>query len=561
MVKPMSATSGLNQLYYGDNLDILRRHIAEESINLIYLDPPFNSNRSYNVLFKEKSGEDSPAQIEAFGDTWTWSYEAESLFADILNGDAPVSVKDALEAMRKLLGDNDVLAYLVMMAARLIELHRVLHPTGSLFLHCDPTASHYLKVLLDAIFGPTMFRNEIIWKRSGAHGSAKRFGPLHDVIFFYTKSDTYKWNQQYAPYDESYIQEKFAKKDASGRNFQDISLTGPGVRSGESGQSWRGYSPTEKGRHWALPGYLTEFGIIESVDSTIERLEALDEAGMIYWTRNNTPRLKFYVEHALGMPQQDVWTDIPPINSQASERLGYPTQKPLALLERIIKSASDPGDRVMDPFCGCGTTIDAAQKLGRAWTGIDVTTIAIDLIDARLRHTYSEKAKESYEILGIPKDLPGAKALFNQSPFEFERWCVMLVDGQPNQKQVGDKGIDGVIRIPVNAKGGSDKILVSVKGGNVNPAQVRDLAGTVGTQKAAMGIFVSMKKPTKGMIDAANSAGYYSYPINGQKYPKIQILTVEELLSGNKPNMPTALLPYFQAKRRYDDNHEQISLL
>ncbi|MFK4022351.1 DNA methyltransferase [Streptomyces albogriseolus] len=549
-----------NKLYYGDNLGLLKEHIPTASVDLVYLDPPFNSARSYNVLFKQKSGEESQAQIEAFDDTWNWSHETEILFAELANGSASNKVKDALEAMRKLLGENDVLAYLVMMTARLIELHRVLKPTGSLFLHCDPTASHYLKIVLDAIFGPTMFRNEIVWKRSGAHGSAKRYGPLHDVIFFYTKSDTYTWNQQYGPYESSYLQEKFGKQDPDGRRFQDIALTGPGVRSGESGKPWRGYDPTAAGRHWALPSYLVEKGIIAAAKSTIERLDALDEAGMIYWTRNNTPRLKFYTEHAQGMPQQDVWTDIAPINSRAVERLGYPTQKPISLLERIIYSSSNEGDIVLDPFCGCGTSIDAAQKLGRRWIGMDITTIAVDLIDARLRHTRGESITQTYEILGTPKDMAGAQRLFKTSPFEFERWCVMQVDGQPNEKQVGDKGIDGVIRILLDNKGASDRVLVSVKGGTTNPGHVRDLIGTVASQNAAMGVFISMKQPTKAMIEAANHSGVYTHPGDGKRYPKVQLVTVEELIAGKKLNLPPTLLPYFQAKRRYDDDFEKVAL-
>ncbi|MCA1607633.1 MAG: site-specific DNA-methyltransferase, partial [Actinobacteria bacterium] len=308
----------LNELYYGDNLDVLRKHIPDKSVDLVYLDPPFNSNRSYNVLFQEKTGEESPAQIEAFGDTWTWSHETEALYQELV-GSASVRVADALEAMRKLLGDNDVLAYLVMMTARLIELHRVLKSTGSLYLHCDPTASHYLKILLDAIFGARCIRNEVIWKRTAAHGSAHRFGPVHDVLLFYTKTDTYTWNQQFGVYDDDYIQEKFSKTDPDGRRFQDVVLSGPGVRKGDSGLPWRGYNPTESGRHWAIPSFLVTDGVVSATGTTQERLDELDEKGRIYWTKKQSPRVKYYLEDAQGMPQQDVWTDISPINSQAAE--------------------------------------------------------------------------------------------------------------------------------------------------------------------------------------------------------------------------------------------------
>ncbi|WP_101255012.1 DNA methyltransferase [Streptomyces barkulensis] len=540
--------TALNQLYYGDNLDLLRQHIPTGSVDLVYLDPPFNSKRSYNILFKEKSGEDSPAQIEAFGDTWTWSYESEALFNEILNGDASLKVKDALEAMRRLLGDNDVLAYLVMMTARLIELHRVLKDTGSLYLHCDPTAGHYLKVMLDAIFGPDKFGAEIVWKRTTAHSDGKQGrklpGRVHDVIYFYTKGKEWTWNPIYTPYEQSYIEShyRFIEED-TGRRYRKDNLTAskPG---GDTSYEWNGVRPY-KGRYWAY---------------SRAKMQQFEEEGRLVYTRTGMPELKRYLDEMPGVPLQDVWTDIDPINAKAIERLGYPTQKPVALLERIIESSSNPGDVVLDPFCGCGTAIDAAQKLGRRWIGMDITTLAIDLIDARLRNTYAESIQDTYEILGIPKDMDGAVTLFKKSPFEFERWCVMLVDGQPNDKQVGDKGIDGVIRIPIDKKGSSQRVLVSVKGGSTNPGHVRDLVGTVSSQKAAMGVFITMKKPTKGMVDAANHSGTYTYPINGVTYPKVQIITVQELLDGKRPNLPTALLPYFQARRRQDDGHKQMTL-
>lgn len=535
----------LNELYYGDNLDVLRRHIPNESVDLIYLDPPFNSNRSYNVLFKEKSGEESPAQIEAFGDTWTWSHETEELYQDLV-AKSSLRVADALEAIRKLLGDNDVLAYLVMMTARVVELHRVLKSTGSLYLHCDPTASHYLKILLDAIFGPRNFINEIVWKRSTAHSDSKQgsrhFGRLHDVILLYAKTGNYKWNQVVRPYDEKYIESKYRYVEpGTGRRYRLGDITGPGGAA-KGNPSYEVMGVT---RHWRY--------------SKEKMLELIQEGRIIQTKPGAVPQYKRYLDEMPGVSLQDIWVDIDPINSRAAERLGYPTQKPLLLLERIVVIGSDKGDLVLDPFCGCGTAIDAAQKLGRRWIGIDVTTLAVDLVDARLRHTYGEKIRGTYEIRGIPRDLAGAVALFHHSPFEFERWCVMLLDGQPNEKQVGDKGIDGVIRFPLDRKN-SDRILVSVKGGSHNPGHVRDLLGTVQAQNAAMGVFVCMQKLTKGMVDAANHSGVYIYPVNGQRFPKVQIITVEELLSGKRPSMPNALLPYFQAQRRYDTGTEQLAL-
>jgi DNA modification methylase len=535
-----------NRLYYGDNLEVLRQHIATESVDLIYLDPPFNSNRSYNVLFKAHSGEESQAQIEAFDDSWHWSQQAEAQYAAIVAGGAPIKVAEAIEAMHGLLGPNDVLAYLVMMTARLVELHRVLKPTGSMYLHCDPTASHYLKVVLDAIFGPTNFRNEIIWKRTGAHGGADRYGPVHDTLLFFTKSNDFTWNQPYGAYDPTYLA-RFSKTDDHGRLFQDIALTGPGVRAGESGAAWREYDPTAAGRHWAIPSFLVEQGVIPATGGTIERLDALNDAGRVYFTRGKVPRLRYYVEDAPGMPQMDIWVDLPPVNSQAAERLGYPTQKPIALLERIIVASSSEGDMVLDPFCGCGTTVDAAQSLRRKWIGIDITYLAVDLIRKRLRHSYGPGIESTYEVHGIPTDVQGAEALFNENPFDFERWAVSLVDGQPNEKQVGDKGIDGRIRFHAD-KDAIGTIVVSVKGGKqVAPTMMRDLVGTVQQQKADMGLLILLAKPTKGMAEIADHSGTYTVPMTGRAFPKIQIATVGELLSGKGPQLPAAILPYVQA--------------
>lgn len=532
-----------NVLYYGDNLDILRQHVSAESVDLVYLDPPFNSNRSYNVLFKTRSGDDSQAQAEAFDDTWTWSQQAEALYLDMVQGGAPPKVADALEAMRRLLGDNDVLAYLVMMSARLIELHRVLRKSGSLYLHCDPTASHYLKIILDAIFGPENFRNEVIWKRTTAHSSAKRYGPIHDVLLFYSSTDSFTWNPQFQPYDEKYLKSKYRHIEAeTGRTYRLSDLTANGTRNGSSGQPWRGHNPAAKGNHWKF---------------TTERLDELDIEGRIYWTKGGEgiPQYKRYLDEMPGVALQDIWTDIDPINARAAERLGYPTQKPLTLLERILNASSNPGDVVLDPFCGCGTTVDAAQKLGRRWVGIDVTYLAVDLIDKRLRATYGDTVAGSYEIHGIPHDMDAALALFNQNAFDFERWAVSLVDGQPNQKQVGDKGIDGVIRFPIDNKNGIGRALVSVKGGRqLNPGMVRDLVGTIEQQKADMGVFICLGEPTRGMIEVANGSGSYAWPVDGRSFPKVQILSVADLLAHKKPAMPTPFLPYVQARRLVDEN-------
>lgn len=539
----------MNKLYYGDNLDILPG-LADESVDLVYLDPPFNSNRSYNVIFGRHPGDDddASAQIQAFDDTWHWTPVTDGqyqryVFADEL----PMRPADALTAFRTLLGENDAMAYLVNMAPRLVQLHRVLKPTGSLYLHCDPTMSHYLKVMLDAIFGPEMFRNEIIWKRSHAHNSAHRFGANHDVILFFGKTRNPRWNAIYQAYDKSYIAKHYKHVDEAGRRYKRENPTGPGTRNGETGQPWRGINPTAKGRHWVRPP---------------AELDELDAAGLIYWPPDKPgawPYIKLYLDEMPGVPVQDVWTDIDPINMIAKERLGYPTQKPLALLERILTASSNPGDVVLDPFCGCGTTIDAAQGLSRQWIGIDITFIAVDLIEKRLQDRYPGIAG-TYETFGIPRDMAGARALFKRSPFDFERWAVTRIDARPNEKQVGDKGVDGVARFYVDKKT-RGRVLVSVKGGSsVGPQFVRDLLGTVETQKAQMGVLITMADPTPGMTDAANHGGTYFWPVNERQFPRVQMITVADLLAGKRPDIPTLDAPYATAAVAPEPGLEQMTL-
>jgi DNA modification methylase len=530
----------MNRLFYGDNLDVMRRSIADESVDLCYLDPPFNSNRSYNVIFARRASSADTAQIQAFDDTWRWTQVTEQQYVDVLNGGVPNQVADALRAMHTLLGENDALAYMVNMAPRLVEMHRVLKPTGSLFLHCDPTMSHYLKVLLDAIFGAERFHNEIIWKRTSAHSSAKKFGPVHDVILYYAKGNNFTWTTPRTEYTEEYLDKYYKFDDGDGRLYWRADLCGAGTRNGSSGMPWRGFDPTAKGMHW-------KFGI--------EKLDELDTENRIYWARGGTgwPQYKRYRDELPGLAVSDIWDDIDRINPQGLERLGYPTQKPVALLERILEAASNEGDVVLDPFCGCGTTIDAAIRLKRQWLGIDITYIAVGLIQARLKDTFGDQIASSYQVEGIPRDLPGAKALFDSSPFDFERWAVTLADGTPNQKQVGDRGIDGVIRFLNDLKGKTEagRVLVSVKGGkSLNPSMVRDLVGTVQSQNAQMGVLITMIPPTPGMVEAANHSGSYAWPVNGQSFPLVQIITIPELLNFKRPKMPPPQTPYISAVRR-----------
>lgn len=511
-----------NQLYYGDNLDVLRQHVSAGTVDLVYLDPPFNSNRGYNVIFDrhDVTGDADSAQIQAFDDTWRWTPITEQQYTSYIGGELPNAVADALSAFRTLLGENDAMAYLVNMAPRLVELHRVLKSTGSLYLHCDATMSHYLKVMLDAVFGGAeYYRNEIIWSYGGrgAKAVAKRFPRNHDVIFFYTR------NPERA-YDAQYIDKLFTPEEAKVKGF----------RQDEDGR-WFKTSPRG-----------------DYTDASIARLEA---EGRIHRTRTGSVRVKYFLPVVKGRVVErqlvgDVWTDIPDAMHMGAERLGYPTQKPVALLERILAASSKPGDLVLDAFCGCGTTIDAAVRLERRWIGIDITYIAVDLIEKRLRHTHGEAIGATYEVLGIPRDRASALALFSRSPFDFERWAVSLVNGQPNQKQVGDKGIDGVARFALDARGAVGRVLISVKGGKqLNPSMVRDLGGTVTTQKADMGVLITNGPSTRGMVDEANHAGSYQHPHYAEAFPRIQLITVDELLSGKRPRMPATILPYMQALR------------
>jgi len=527
-----------NTLYYGDNLGVLREYIRDESVDLIYLDPPFKSDQDYNVLFAEQNGTRSAAQVRAFEDTWRWDQAAAGAFQEVVEAGGRVSL--AMVAFRQLLGDNDMLAYLSMMAIRLVELRRVLKPTGSIYLHCDPTASHYLKLLMDAVFGPARFLSEIIWKRTHAHGSAKRYAPVHDTIFFYSKGDDFIWTELKIPHGSSYLEEHFTQIDEDGRRFQPISLTGAGVRHGESGKPWRGVDPTTVGRHWALPGELLDRLGIQG-ETVQDKLDALDAAHMIYWPKKEggTPRLKWHADQLGGAAIPDTWIDISPISARAAERLGYPTQKPEKLLARILKASSNEGDVVLDPFCGCGTAIAVAQKLNRQWIGIDITHLAISLIKHRLLSAFGDQLEETYQVIGEPVDLAGARELAGQDPYQFQWWALGLVGARPvEQKKGADKGIDGRIFFHDDAESQKTKqVILSVKAGNATVAQVRDLRGVVEREHAAIGVLISMEEPSRQMKAEAAGAGFYDSPWQ-TKHPRLQILTIEELLQGKKTDLP-----------------------
>lgn len=516
-----------NQLYYGDNLEILRQHIKDESVDLIYLDPPFNSNTTYNVLFSGQNGKQSEAQIEAFEDTWHWNDKAEKAFDDVMMS-GNTDTAEMLRSMRAFLKENDMMAYLTMMAVRLVELHRVLKLTGSLYLHCDPTASHYLKIMLDSVFNIEHYRSEITWKRTTAHNDARGYGDNADIIFYYTKTKKFVFNTIYQPYTEEYKQ-RFRNTDQNGRKWTDDNLTAKGLSGG-------GYEYEYKGAKslWRCP---------------LETMQKLDAENRLHFTKNGGIRLKRYLDDLPGIACQVIWDDIFPINSQSKERLGYPTQKPLALLERILSASSNAEDVILDPFCGCGTAIHAAQKLERQWIGIDITHLAISLIEKRLKDAFPGI---TFEVHGTPKDLEGAKALAAQDKYQFQWWAVSLVNAVPygGKKKGADSGIDGHIYFKPDGKT-TEKAIVSVKGGeNVNVAMIRDLAHVVEREKAKIGVFITIAEPTKPMLIEATKVG--SYKTEYGEYPRIQIYTIADLFSGRKPNIPLIDPNAFKKAQRED---------
>jgi DNA modification methylase len=539
----------MNRLYFGDNLQILRDEIKDEVVDLIYLDPPFNSSATYNVLFKSPKGQKSGAQIAAFEDTWHWGEQAEREFSELLHG-KNTDVAEMMQALRKFLGENDMMAYLTMMANRLVELQRVLKPNGSLYLHCDPTASHYLKIVLDGVFGAENYRNEVTWKRTTAHSSAKRYAPIHDTIFYYSKGDNPVWNEPRSSYTDEYLDRYYKYDDGDGRLYWRADITGAGIRTGDSGKPWRERDPTAINRHWALPQAVMAdlAGVSEAKAMTAqEKLDLLDKHGLIYWPKGDgMPQYKRFRDQLRGVSVGDIWDDIDRINPVGSERLGYPTQKPLALLERIIAASSNEGNVVLDPFCGCGTAVHAAHKLKREWIGIDITHLAIALIEKRLRDAFPGL---KFEVHGTPKDLEGARDMAARKQFyEFQYWACSLVNAQPYQhkKKGADSGIDGLIYFQDDLehmdKALPKKIIVSVKGGeNVSVQMVRDLRGVLEREKAAIGLFVTLADPTKPMREEAVKAGYYTSP-SGANFPKLQVLSVKGLLDHTeRPKYPADL--------------------
>lgn len=510
----------MNSLYYGDNLDILRRYVRDESVDLVYLDPPFNSNASYNVLFGGKGGAKSAAQIKAFDDTWHWDDSAGRAYFETVQ--AGGGAGDALRAFRSLIGEGDMLAYLAMMAPRLVELRRVLKPTGSIYLHCDPTASHYLKLLMDAVFGPSRYGNEIIWQRTGIKGDARRkFGDVHDVILRYAKGDSPHFSPVYLEPNDTY-NSRFRLDDNDGRGpYRLAPLDSPNPRPNLT-YEYKGFSPPAKG--WR-------------VSRTV--MEQLDNDNRLAFPRSPTGRIgrKHYLREQNGPLASDVWTDIPPLQASSAERLGYPTQKPLPLLERIIQASSNPGDVVLDPFCGCGTTVAAAQKLDRQWIGIDITHLAIGLMRQRLRDMFADAAK--FKVIGEPTTAEDAAELAATDPYQFQWWALGLVGARPvDQKKGADQGIDGRLFFHDNPRGETSQVILSVKAGKIQSPYVRDLVGVINREEAQIGVLISLNEATGPMRAEAASAGLYTSPYDGRNYPRIQLLTVADLLDGRRIEMP-----------------------
>ena len=513
----------MNQLHFGDNLTILRNRIKDETVDLVYLDPPFNSNANYNVLFREGNGIVSEAQAEAFKDTWGWGPSAAEAYEDALRMGNDLAV--LMRALRSWLGDSGLMAYVAMMTVRLVELHRVLKPTGSLYLHCDPTASHYLKLVLDAVFGADNYRNEIVWLRSknpkGSQHENLRWGPSTDSILYYGRTRDASLNLDAAkrPTDDKELARRYPHRDKIGR-WAD----GPILRSASMGPrpnlvyEYRSFTPGPAG--WRC---------------NIEKLRDIDLAGDLYWTSENRPRRKFRPDPNELDPISSCWTDIAPINSQAQERLGYPTQKPLALLERIIAASSKEGDLVLDPFCGCGTTVEAAQALNREWIGADITHYAVTLIERRLRKAHENA---DYKVFGRPTDLAGARDLASRDKYQFQWWAAWLLGAQTYESKKGaDRGIDANI-FYANGPYGHGRIIISVKGGeNLSPVMVRELNGVIQREDAEMGVLITLAEPTRAMIADAAGAGFVQKSAHG-RLPRIQIVTVGDLLDGRCPKLP-----------------------
>jgi DNA modification methylase len=525
----------VNQLFYGDNLEVLRKYIKDESVDLCYIDPPFNSKRNYDQIYNNLGKEDR-AQAQVFIDTWTWDDHANQGLDEIFSNDQGHFTQqsiDLIAGLTKVLGKGGLLAYLVSMTLRIAEIYRVLKLTGSFYLHCDQTASHYLKLLIDSIFCSQGgdFKNEIIWKRKSGRGEtnhkSSRFGVSTDTILFYTKSNQSCFNSQFSFEVEgysNYVDKSFKYVDENGRRYQADNLASPSPRPNLM-YEYKGYKPPATG--WAI---------------SKEKMEQWDQEGRLHFPKDTTGRIrrKRFLDELQGKPIQNLWDDIQPISSQDKERLGYPTQKPEALLERIIQASSNQGDIILDAYCGCGTTVAVSQRLDRQWIGIDITYQSISLILKRLEDAFGQGILEQIQLNGIPKDMKSAEALANKKDDrtrkEFEKWAVLTYSNNRaviNPKKGADKGIDGIAYFR-GEQDEPEKIILQVKSGNIKSGDIRDLQGTLTLEKAAMGILITLKEPTKEMIKTAKSAGIYQNQYMSQSYDIISIVTIQEIIEEKK---------------------------
>lgn len=567
-----------NKLFYGDNLDVLRKYIKDETIDLCYIDPPFNSKRNYNQIYNN-IGKDDAALAQAFIDTWTWDEAAEKGIDEIKSNHGGVFTSQSIDlvtGLENVLRKGSLLSYLVHMMLRIAEIYRVLKPTGSFYLHCDPTSSHYLKLIIDSLFCAGRkgeYQNEIIWRRTGQHNKLIRYGPIHDVIFFYTKSDKYTWNFPKKQYMVGHIKENFIL-DAKGykTDYYGNVLTGSGIRGGESGKPWKGFNPTAKGRHWAIPGALVDdlFETGEDLSDLTQhqKLDRLFELGCITIKEGEAwPMYERYLKKTDGQALPDIWAfqpytddtvfntkegideDVRWLSTQDKERLGYPTQKPEGLLERIIKASSDKGGVVLDAYCGCGTTVAVAQSLDRKWIGIDITYQSIGVILKRIDEHFDKNAIDNIELTGVPKDFETAEMLAHKEDDktrkEFEKWSILTYTHNKamiNEKKGGDGGIDGIVMLldRVNHKEVNHKAIFSSKSNKtLPPSVIRDLYGTMEKNGAVIGVLITLY-PMPNLVKESKTFGTYTNNLIGQTYPKIKVVSVQEMFDGELMNLPTS---------------------
>ena len=535
----------MNRLYYGDCLTVMQEQMRLASVDLIYLDPPFNSNQQYNSIYKDETGRPLPDQVDAFCDMWELDPETERAIRQM-----PVLLREAgvddevaefwriwTNALRKT--QPSLLAYLSYMVQRLAYMKGLLKPTGSIYLHCDPTASHYIKVMMDGIFGHRNFRNEITWQRTESHNTADRYGNIADTLLFYGTGPHPTWNGGVHSYPDGQkfgaAQMKRFRHDAGdGRRYRLDDLTAPRPNSNSGKFAWRGTKPGPT-RGW---GYRKE------------QLEAWWAEGRIATKRDGTPRmdgLKVYLDAVEGKALQNIWTDVPRIPNTSSERMGYDTQKPLALLERIIKASTNEGDVVFDPFCGCATTLEAAHKLNRQWIGIDIAIHAIKRVArVRLQERLGLVEGQDFTIDGVPRTIEGARDLWERDTYHFQKWAVEEVDGFVTSRRTADGGIDGRLYFEMPAMDRKfvddlQSMIIEVKGGvNVNIGVVRDLRGALERDEARMAGLIVMgdlgDRKTKNFQREMAAAG--DLDVRGVPYPRMQLLTVTDILEGARFHTP-----------------------